>query len=427
MKQKPSTVEKGDDFESRALGIVQRLIEDSQISHLPEHIRVYTKKDKGYFSSLREKEIFFDLTLEVWPPNAQRSSFTYFIECKNYSGPIPVGQVSKFAEDVREVAGLNCKAIFIANTRLQEGGFNIAKNLGLMLIQGESARDFHIVLHKSSQPNFKDAIPILKSSFDSSVIDESVTPLEKLIDDVLRSVFKELEETSGTSYNVDRLSKIDIIAKAEQELKRFDPEIFNVGRAIDIDRLKEYLKNTYDVEIKQFSTPADLLGNCDFSTNTISLNSSIVNTKRELFVLGHEIGHYLLHHSLRIGQATYESFEDSIENFRTRRRDLKNPKNWIEWQANQFSSSFIMPRANFLARLWYWQNEIGMKNGPIYLDDQRVNQKNFYKIVDRMSYFFNVTKTSIIYKLKEMDLIEDKSRLMTIGQIIDEYIEELAL
>ncbi|PHR47035.1 MAG: hypothetical protein COA32_08925 [Fluviicola sp.] len=424
MKDNPSTVEKGDDFETRALGIILRLIESSQISHLSEHIKVYTRKDKGYYSSFRDSNIYFDITLEVWPPNSTRSSFNYFIECKNYGGPIPVGQISKFVEDVREVGGLNCKAIFISNTRLQKGGYNIAKNLGLMLIQGESAEDFKIVLNKSSQPNFKDEIPILKPTLDTSVIDDTVSPIIKLIDDVIRSAFKELEETRSSSYNIDKLSKKEIILKAETELKKFDPEMFTLGRAVNINSLKEYLKDTYDIDIKQFSSPINLLGNCDFDANTIGLNTSIVDTKRELFVLCHELGHFLLHSSLRIGQVTYQGFEDSKKNFRTGKRDLENPKNWIEWQANQFSSSFILPRAVFLARLWLYQDSLGLSRGKIYLDDQQDNQKRFSNFVHRLSLYFNVTKTSVIYKLNDMDLINDNSRIKSVGQILDQHSDE---
>jgi Zn-dependent peptidase ImmA (M78 family) len=421
---KISTVKKGDDFESRSLGIIQRLIHDSQISHLPEHIKVYTRKDKGYYSSLREKKIFFDITIEIWPPNAKRSSFTYFIECKNYGHPVPVGQVSKFAEDVREVAGLNCKAIFITNTRLQEGGYNIAKNIGMMLIQGESKDDFQIILNKSSLPNFKDPIPILQSTLLSSVIDRDTVPLEKLVDDIIRSAFIELEEESLVSYSIDRLSRNDIITRAENELKKFNSLMFKSALAVNIDELKEYLLDKYDIKIKKFSSPIELLGNCDFKNNSIGLNQSIINTKRELFVLGHELGHYFLHHSLKIGRVTYQNFEDSKKNFKTGKRDLNNPKNWIEWQANQFSSSFILPRTVFLARLWRFQDISGVSRGKIYVDDQKTNQKMFLYFVGQLSTFFNVSKTSIIYKLNEMELITNNSNIKTIGQIFDEYSDE---
>ena len=89
----PTTLEKGDDFESRSRQIVEHLIDNSQICHLREHIRVFSRKEKGYYSKSREKDIFFDLTIEVWPSNAERAIFTYFIECKNYGKSIPVDDI----------------------------------------------------------------------------------------------------------------------------------------------------------------------------------------------------------------------------------------------------------------------------------------------------------------------------------------------
>ncbi len=265
MERKISNVEKGDDFENRALGIIKKLIEDSQISHLPEQIRIYTKKDKGYYSNMREANIFFDLSIEVWPPNAERSVFNYFIECKNYGSPVPVGEITKFAGYVKQVAGLNCKAIFIANTRLTKEAYNTAKNLGMMLIQGESEDDFSITLHKPSQTNVKAPIPILKTTQASSFISEGTTHIERLIDDTIKSVFSQLKIRDNVSYGIDRLTKKHIKNLANIEINKFYPDISETINGIDLGKLKSHIENTYNIEIKEFSSPNDLLGKCDWT------------------------------------------------------------------------------------------------------------------------------------------------------------------
>ena len=146
-----------------------------------------------------------------------------------------------------------------------------------------------------------------------------------------------------------------------------------------------------------------------------------------MFILAHEFGHFALHNKLKIGQTTYESFEDSKVNFKTGKRYLENPKHWIEWQANQFASSLILPRVSILKWLYHTQDEKGIRKGKLYLNDQESNQRMFYDIVKHLAYIFNVSRTSVIYKLKEMNLIEENSRLKAIGELIREYKSEFFL
>jgi hypothetical protein len=47
----------------------------------------------------------------------------------------------------------------------------------------------------------------------------------------------------------------------------------------------------------------------------------------------------------------------------------------------------------------------------------------FYEIVNKLAYRYYVSKTTIIYKLYEMNLINNQSRLKSVGQLVDEYTE----
>ncbi|WKN41241.1 ImmA/IrrE family metallo-endopeptidase [Tunicatimonas pelagia] len=422
-----TTIEKGDDFENRSRQIVERMIDESQIPHLREYIRIYGRKEKGYYSKSREKNIYFDLSIEVWPPNSQRASFTYFIECKNYGKSIPVDDIEEFQSKVKQVSGLNVKAIFITNAPLQEGGYNIAKNEGIMFVQGESSENYQIILHKSSLDKIEAKIPILKSSLEESIINKDSIPLEKLVDSVILSAFRRIENSNYVSYNIDKLSRDRITKIAEGEIPKIDPYIMEEGRTLSTNKLKKYLDSQYKIKVTEIASSSKLLGSFNRDKQLISINNSIVGTGRELFILAHEFGHYILHSKLKIGQTTYENFEDAKMNFRTGKYDLQNPKNWIEWQANQFASSLVLPRACILAWLWRCQDERGLGRGKLYVDDQYDNQRTFFEIIERLAYIFNVTKTSIIYKLREMNLLEEISRLKSIGQIIDEYDDELII
>ncbi|MBP6871308.1 MAG: ImmA/IrrE family metallo-endopeptidase [Bacteroidales bacterium] len=421
MAAKLNTVEIGDKFESKSLGIIKKLIEEEQLGHMAECIKIFQKKE--YYSSLRKKNIKFDLTIEVWPPNANRYVLLYIIECKDYHKRVPVSKIEDFHSKIKQVAGVNVKGIFISNSPLQEGGFNIAESTGMMVIEGESSDDYKIILHRKSRQTESPIIPFISDTFDRNLYDEDTKHIERLIDKKILSAFHLINNDNRISFGIDKLSQDNIEEIANSELKKIDPKILSDAYTLSAKKLLEYLKNELKISITDISG-ASILGSCDFNSNSIGLNTSIRNTNRELFILAHEFGHYTLHQKLSIGQTLYNTFEDSEFNFKTGKHDLNNPKQWIEWQANYFATSIALPRAQFLAHLWKSQDQFNKSRGTIYLDDQYQNIKDYNEIIKRLAYLFNVTKTSIIYRFNEMELINNQSRLKSIGQIFQEYKDE---
>lgn len=422
-KMSPTIV--GDKFESKSLEIIKKVIEEEQLGHLADHLKIY--QNKGYYSHLRKKNIKFDLTIEVWPPGANRYVLIYIIECKDYEKRVPVSKIEDFHDKICQLSGVNIKGIFITNSPLQEGAFNIADSVGMMVIQGESSEEYKIILHKTNRDSETNKIPLIKETIDKELIDAGLEHIERLIDKKISSAFKINLDDSRVSYNIDRLSKNDIEKTANNELDKINPKILSEAFSFNSKCLIEHLHNSYGIRFTDISSESELLGLCDIKNNVIGINKSITGTNRELFVLGHELGHYLLHQKLSIGQDNYDTFDDSEYNFMTGKHDLKNPKHWIEWQANFFASSLILPKVPFLVKMWICQDSLNRPRGIIYLDDQYQNVKDFSKLIRMLAYRFSVTKTSIIFRLKDMELINDQSRLKSIGQIISEYKEELFL
>lgn len=425
MTNKLNTTEIGDKFESKSLDIIKKVVEEEQLGHLADHLKIYQKK--GYYSNIRKKNIKFDLTIEVWPPGANRYVLIYIIECKDYKKRVPVNKIEDFHDKIRQVSGVNVKGILITNSPLQKGGFNIAESVGMMVIQGESSDDYKIILHKTNRESGTDKIPLIKKTIDKELFDIGVEHIERLIDKKIISAFKVNLDETRVSYGIDRLSKEDIEKIANNQLDKINLKILSEAYSLCSKSLIEHLQNSYRIRFIEINTESGLLGSCDIKNNVIGINKSIKGTNRELFILGHELGHFLLHQKLSIGQTIYEAFEDSKYNFRTGKHDLKNPRHWIEWQANYFASSLVLPKAPFLARVYKCQDSLNRSRGMIYLDDQYENVKDFSELIKKLSYLFNVTKTSVIYKLKEMNLINDQSRMKSIGQIISEYKAELFL
>ena len=218
------------------------------------------------------------------------------------------------------------------------------------------------------------------------------------------------------------IAKKHISQMTNQLLLEIHPRIFKYGPPLTATVLENHIK---DLGINIISIPKNStnLGSCDFRNKKIEINAGLINTNRYLFVLAHEYGHYELHKELKIDQRVYDNFEDPVLNFRTNKYELKNPRDWIEWQANYFASTLILPFFVLKARLWFYQDAMNMRQDKIYITDQKVNNDLAFKIITQLANYFFVSKSTIIYRLKELQLLEEYSNLKSIGQIIDANID----
>jgi Zn-dependent peptidase ImmA (M78 family) len=228
----------------------------------------------------------------------------------------------------------------------------------------------------------------------------------------------------NVGYGIDLLSKKQIKEIAEQELNKISEDILKFGCGLDLNTIANYLNKNYNVKIDRISNRSDILGSCDIENKIISINQSLIGTQRYLFVLCHEIGHYILHQNLEINQYTYDLFSDSEYDFMTGKNNLNNPRHWIEWQANYFAASFLLAETSIIARLYYYQNRKNISKVPIYFNDQYGDRKMVFELINSLAYFFRVTKTSIIYRLTELGHFKDVSRTKSVGQLIYEYRKE---
>ncbi len=105
-----NTVKTGDKFEDKSYHLIEKAINNNELGISKSSAKVFRKK--GYYSSDREREIIFDLSIEVWPEGAERYSLLFLIECK--SSPkghsVPVDDVEEFFTKFNQVAGGGVKA-----------------------------------------------------------------------------------------------------------------------------------------------------------------------------------------------------------------------------------------------------------------------------------------------------------------------------
>jgi Zn-dependent peptidase ImmA (M78 family) len=411
-----NTTAKGDAFEKRALTIIKNMIDDKRIAVMADAYSICEKKP--YYSHDRRGDIIFDLTIEVTPPGANKYSLIYIIECKDYKTPVSIDRLEAFCSKVEQVSPRNSKAIFITTSRFQKSAKNFADSKGIMLVGVDETNFYNVILYNKIRSS--SSIPFLNNLSDLDVNEKF---LEKDIDDTILSGILKIDRTNIATIFY---SKLDIESVANEILSKIDPSISDGKDRVTIEALVNYTNKSLGFKVKNTQAPNEL-GSIDIGNRIIKVNHSLYSTRRYKFVLAHEIGHYILHDGLVFNDEVLYNMSDSEYNFRTDRYTLRNDKNWIEWQANYFATCLTMPKYYTIARLFYYQQTLGLQEGNLYIDDDIINIKSFAKILDLLSFHFELSKSSIINRIKELEMFTNKSRLKSIGQIMHEHQGELII
>ncbi len=243
-----NTTEKGDILEDNSLAIIQKLIEE-ELFGIKDYVKIFKKKK--YPSKIRDTgSVEFDLSIEIWPPNAKRYLLVYFIECKNYKTRIPIEKVKKFHSDITETSGVNAKGIFISSTSLQKGAYDYASAQGMMIIEGKTEDNYKIILYKSNTSNI-DAIPFITETLDETLIDKGVQSIEKIIDKQILKSF--IISNSNISFGIDKLSKQDIELIATNELDILGKEYLVKAYGLERKIIEQYINKKYGIQIINLS------------------------------------------------------------------------------------------------------------------------------------------------------------------------------
>lgn len=408
-----NTTQMGNEFEDIVAGVFNKLMLEGALGVDPQCAKVISKPK--YYSRDREADITFDLAIEIWPNGAKRCALLYLIECKNYSSTVPVNDVEEFYGKILQVSDVAVKGVLVTNKGFQQSAYKVAKAKGMMLVLCSNSAGVEVLLHK----RLLDQTRIMYGQ-DNFPASELASILKKVEDHLLTAFLP-------PDFNLKNLTKEEIRLIAEAELNKINPAILSSvpPRALSFQSLEKYIRDELSSEIYWLPDDALQLGGYDSGKNIFYLNEKLRSSNRKLFVLAHELGHYVLHRNLRIDQDSYDSFSDPEFNFRTNNYELKNPKHWIEWQANAFSSALVAPAIPLLVRLYIYQQELGARQGKLYVDDQYVNVQTYRELVKKLAYYFDVSQTTIVYKLKDLDCIVNGSRLKRLNEIMEDLKTDL--
>lgn len=380
-----NTVEIGDKFERESHDLIYKMLENGDLGIDSHYAKVFQKKK--YYSVEREKDIIFDLAIEVWPKNATNFSLLYLIECKSSknSNKVPVDDVEEFSSKMKQIRRSGIKGIIISNVGFQSGGLNYAKNNNIMLIKTD-IDDYNIILYKTSRDN-----------------NDNKDELDNII-------YKKIQSALGFNKvkGIRKLSAKDIKEIAIQILAEYN----NIQHPIDDNFFKSFLQEKFGISINDESSlnvinGNKVLGYFNKKEKVIFIDNSIANTNRANFVLAHELGHYLLHKDLIINQEFYENSEDSLYDYSQDKHLLINEKNWIEYQANRFAIELLLPQDLLINHFILYRSHIGISRPSfMYVDNQPINKRDYIRTIEYLSNRFNVSKSSVKYRLEEFKLIK---------------------
>ena len=128
-----NTTAKGTAFELRVFDIIKAIIETDPSYFGFKASEIFLKR--AYYSSKRESNIIFDIAIECKRSGAVSTSLYVLIECKDYSGKIPVNDLEEFSKKAEQVTGLNVKCMFFTTSSLEEGALTFAMNSKIAVVR----------------------------------------------------------------------------------------------------------------------------------------------------------------------------------------------------------------------------------------------------------------------------------------------------
>ena len=165
-----------------------------------------------------------------------------------------------------------------------------------------------------------------------------------------------------------------------------------------------------------------VLGACYFSPQlAIFIDPSLaVDGPRFRFTLAHELGHLTLHRALSLDftslDASPSGILDGRYDLRMGRRRLESPRDWLEWQANSYAASLLMPRATFVGEVSRVQGNAEMRRaGQIYVDNQPDNIAAYNELFMRLAFVFQTSRTAVRIRLTELSILKDRRGAVGLG------------
>lgn len=309
------------------------------------------------------------------------------------------------------------KGVFITTSNFQRGVIQQADQLNIALarlnygdeeISWKLDRDPDTPRNEFRKVIFENKIP------ECGFVGFDERKMFKSFDEFFISSICKSDMASSVPYLSDGIIESAVFSLCEVNGVEHTPKIQ------DIDFFK-ILTTGFSFAVDLLKKTDKRLGVCDFKSRKILLSPNlVVSSPRWRFTLAHEIGHLALHKRY-FKDVEITDTEDSV----LTPRSLSGSISRMEIQANLFASFLLMPNVLFFGQYIKAYERIGIPKRiypRIYVDDQSVNKKDYYHLLDMLSRIFGVSKEVVEIRLKRYNLLDDNRAHHTYSLEDDSFI-----
>ena len=223
------------------------------------------------------------------------------------------------------------------------------------------------------------------------------------------------------SNGIPILSRTDIEERVEKFIRYFDEECLNKPGFTPIATICTRLRNEHGVnfvfgqDLGKTKEGYKYRGRFHIPSQTIYIDKSLEEGGVQFnFTLAHELGHFVFHRRMDLSILKEENTEEISDTNRDLILDQiqgDNPKTWIEWQANKFASSLLLPRSTVPIAVEDKQKEMGINRnmGKIFLNRGHGSYNDYNVQMEHLSLIYQSSKSSIRIRLRELGILVDSA------------------
>lgn len=426
-----STTAIGDDLEEKIHALLEAEINADRFWAKRANCKLFRRK--GYFSKDRDGHIVFDVSIEIYLPGASQYAVLVLIECKHYTHAVPVDDVEEFYAKVQQVAAANAKAVLASTATFQSGTKKFAKSKGIGLLRYFDPMNFKWELNRSPSACAgsinADKAPVISEglsseTFESQIFDlymqsptRDTNSLWDFVEDlVVVDTLSTLQVRQIANPRSRLASSVPYLEKAELETKAEDTllDIGYLHGAPSLDAICERESQRCGLTVvtsvrplvKALSSP--ILGRIQFDILKIEIFSQPMSSRgRDRFTLAHELAHHLLGHGSYMKR---DSCDESDLFLGRGNLDEIIDLSRMEFQANYYAASLLMPRANFVRSFYRVLRRLDLANrghSPLYVDNQPCNLQSYQTVIGHLTQGFRVSRTAATIRLEGLGLLRD--------------------
>ena len=216
------------------------------------------------------------------------------------------------------------------------------------------------------------------------------------------------------------LSRTDIEVRTEGFIRAFEPRCLDEPRATPIAEISLRLMERHGATFifgQDLGTVSGrkIRGCFHLPSKTIFIDKTLEEGgPRFNFTLAHEIGHFVMHRHVKravLGGNNRDKIEDNDRDLVLDQLQTDNPRTWLEWQANKFASSLLLPRSTLPNAVLMKQKELGINRnlGRLYLDRQAYSYRDYREVMEYLIFIYRVSASAIRIRLRELNILEEAS------------------